>query len=57
MVDADSLRTIKTYALPQMPNSVLIGPDGKAVYVTIKTPPKKDCSASGAGSIARIALP
>ncbi|WP_322999572.1 hypothetical protein [Castellaniella sp.] len=57
IVDADSLKTIRTYALPAMPNSVLIGPDRKTVYVTIKTPPNKDYSASGAGSIARIALP
>jgi len=57
VVDAGSLRAIKTYALPPMPNSVLIGPDGKSVYVTIKTPANKDYSASGAGSIARIALP
>lgn len=57
IVDADSLKTVQTYALPALPNSVLIGPDHKAVYVTIKTPPNKDYSASGTGSIARITLP
>ncbi|MGB6008658.1 YncE family protein [Castellaniella sp.] len=57
IVDANTLETVRTFALPAMPNSVLIGPDRKAVYVTIKTPPNKDYSASGAGSIARIALP
>jgi len=57
VVDAATLRTTKTYALPPMPNSLLVGPDGKTLYVTIKTPPNKDYSASGAGSIARIDLP
>lgn len=57
IVDADNQKTVKTYKLPPMPNSVLISPNHKTVYVTIKTPPNKDYSASGAGSIARIALP
>lgn len=56
VIDAETLRTVKTYSLPQMPNSVIIGPEGKTVYVTIKTPHKKDYSASGDGSIARIPL-
>lgn len=57
VVDAASLRTTKTYTLPPMPNSLLIGPDDKTLYVTIKTPHNKDYSASGEGSIARIELP
>ncbi|MGB6104324.1 MAG: YncE family protein [Pusillimonas sp.] len=57
VVDAESLRTTKTYTLPSNPNSLLIGPDDKTLYVTIKTPFNKDYSASGEGSIARIELP
>ncbi|WP_368640975.1 YncE family protein [Castellaniella ginsengisoli] len=56
-IDAGSLHVTKTYALPELPNSILLRPDGKAAYVTIKTPHQKDYSAAGDGSIARITLP
>jgi len=57
VLDGASLETIKTYALPQLPNSLLLGPEGESLYVTIKTPGNKDHSASGPGSVARIHLP
>lgn len=56
ILDAASLTTKKTYKLPPKPNSLLIGPDNNTLYVTIKTPHRKDYSAGGAGSIARIEL-
>ena len=56
VLDAGILSVKQTYTLTPKPNSLLIGPDGNTLYVTINTPHRQDYSADGAGSIARIAL-
>ena len=56
VLDADTHREIKTYSLPQNPNSLALDPTGQVLYVTIKGPFNKDYTASGPESIARIDL-
>lgn len=57
IVDATSFQVRKQYRLPPNPNSLLLSPEGDALFVTIKTPFTPDHFASGFGSIARIDLP
>lgn len=56
VLDADSYKVIRTFALPPHPNSIALDPTGQILYVTIKTPMNKDYSSSAPESVARIAL-
>jgi DNA-binding beta-propeller fold protein YncE len=56
VLDANTYREIKNYALPQHPNSLALDPTGQVLYVTIKAAFNKDRPASGPESVARIDL-
>lgn len=53
---AAQFQPVAQYTLPPNPNSLLLSPDGKVLYVTIKTPFTPARTASDDGSIARIEL-
>lgn len=57
IVDATSFQVQQQYQLPPHPNTLLLSPQGDALFVTIKTPFTPDYHASGFGSIARMELP
>lgn len=57
VLDATGFSQQAQYTLPPHPNSLTLSPDGRALYVTIKTPfTPAPRVASGEGSIARIDL-
>lgn len=56
-LDAQTYQVTHTYQLPPNPNSLLVLPEQRSLYVTIKTPFTPQYTASGPGSVARIALP
>lgn len=56
IVDADTLAIKRTVRAAPNPNSLALSPDGKTLFVTVKTPFTKTYKASGVESIARIPL-
>jgi len=62
VLDATTYAVRARYTLPQHPNSLALSPDGKQLFVSIKTPFTQISGvpgwyASGPGSVARIDLP
>lgn len=56
IVDADTRQTKRSVRAAPNPNSLALSADGKALYVTVKTPFTKTYAASGVESVVRIPL-
>lgn len=56
-LDAASYAVKQSWTFDSHPNSLLVSPDGRVLYVTLKQDFNKDNSTKGPDSVARIALP
>lgn len=56
VIDAKTYKVVKTFDTPTYPNSLVLSPDGKTLYVSVKQASTKEKEATDPDDVIRIAL-
>lgn len=56
VIDGKTYKVVKTFATPTHPNSLVLSPDGKTLYVSVKQASSRDKEATDPDDVIRIAL-